>query len=129
MTIFLTLPQVIEIHNEALVFGGLHGIRDQNALKSAIETPKMKAFGEYLYPSIHDKAAAYLFHIVKNHAFLDANKRIGAASAQLFLRINGLEDNIPDDEYENFVVEIADGNVSKEKICAFLRNYTSFKTS
>ncbi len=129
MIIFLTLNQVINIHEHALKFGGLSGIRDKNALESAIEMPKMTMYGEYLHPTLCDKAAAYLYHIVQNHPFLDGNKRTGAASAQLFLRINNIRDNIPDDDYENFVVEIARGTASKAHASAFFRHFTEISTT
>jgi len=84
---YLTIEQVLEIH-EALVekFGGLIGIRDINLLISAVEAPKAAMFGDDLYPTIFDKAAVCLFHIVRNHSFNDANKRTSFLAAYLFLR-------------------------------------------
>lgn len=124
MIFFLTLSQISKIHDEALIYGGLPGVRDRGALESSIEMPKMTAFGQPLYPGICDKAAAYLYYLVQNHPFNDGNKRTGAASAQLFLRINNVEETIPDQEYEDFVVEVAQGNVPIETISAFFRFYT-----
>ena len=69
---YLTLEEVLEMHDAFIEkFGGLKGIRDANLLLSAIETPKTAMFGEDLYPTVYDKAAAYLFHIVQNHPFMD----------------------------------------------------------
>jgi death-on-curing protein len=63
---------------------GLKGLLD-----SALAQPKATFFGELLHREIHDQAAAYLYHLVKNHPFLDGNKRVGAAVMEVFLRING----------------------------------------
>lgn len=68
MTKYLTLEEVLEMHDVLIEkFGGLSGVRDVNLLLSAIETPKATMFGEDLYPTVYDKAAAYLYHIVQNH--------------------------------------------------------------
>ena len=70
MILFLTLDHVIEIHDEMLRrHGGLKGIRDVNLLHSSVVSPRMAAFGQDLYPTIYDKAAAYAFHITRNHPF------------------------------------------------------------
>ena len=74
--IFLTLEMVIGIHATIILKkGGLSGIRDVGLLISAIEMPKAMIGGLFLHYSIYDKAAAYLYHITCNHAFLDGNKR------------------------------------------------------
>lgn len=73
---FLTIEQVIELHDELLNrYGGLPGIRDKNLLFSAIDAPKVAILGQEMYSSVFDKAAAYLYHLVCNHPFNDANKR------------------------------------------------------
>ena len=78
---YLTIEQVIELHDEMLKrYGGLSGIRDKNLLWSAIDIPKTAMFGQEMYPSIYEKAAAYaayLYHLICNHPFNDANKRTG----------------------------------------------------
>jgi len=69
---YLTVDQVIEIHDAFLAdHGGLPGIRDKGSLISAVEVARATMFGEHLDKSIFDKAAAYLFHIVRNHPFND----------------------------------------------------------
>lgn len=127
MTKFLTLEQILRLHDSVIEeFGGLKGIRDQNLLLSSVESPKMSAFGEELYPSIYDKASAYLFNIVCNHPFNDGNKRTGAGIAYLFLRINKVRiifDPDPKDmTYEDFVVKVAKGKTSKKEIAHFLEH-------
>jgi hypothetical protein len=73
---FLDLEEVLEIHALELdEFGGIAGVRDRGLLESAVEQPRATAFGELLHADLFEMAAAYLFHIAKNHAFLDGNKR------------------------------------------------------
>lgn len=120
---YLTLEEVLEMHDAFIdKFGGLKGIRDVNLLLSAIETPKAAMFGEDLYPTVYDKAAAYLFHIVQNHPFNDANKRTGFGAAYLFLKANGVPILLGDEAFENLVIEVAKGKVSKEEIARFLQH-------
>ena len=84
--IFLTVEQVIDFHTEIInEFGGAHGIREMGLLISAIEMPKASMFGEFLHVSVYDKAAAYLYHIVCNHPFVDGNGRIGRVLNNLLL--------------------------------------------
>jgi death-on-curing protein len=79
MTLFLSFDQVVKLHDRLVNdHGGLRGIRDEGLLISALETPRAKMFGQDLYPTIYDKGAAYLFHIVQNRPFLDGNRRTGA---------------------------------------------------
>lgn len=119
--IFLTIEEVIQIHDELVSeYGGLHGIRDMGLLVSAIEMPKATMFGECLHESVFDKASAYLYHIVCNHAFLDGNKRTGAATTLIFLRQNGCKTKFNMKEFEELVCEVAQGNISKEAISKFL---------
>ena len=72
---FLTLDEVLEIHEQQIeMYGGSHGLRDAGALESAVAVPQATFGGEYLYSTIWLMAAAYLFHLVENHAFIDGNK-------------------------------------------------------
>jgi death-on-curing protein len=81
-TRFLTLEDVLVLHADQIDrYGGSHGIRDEGLLKSAISQPESQFEGKYLHDSIAAMAAAYLFHVVRNHPFIDGNKRVGAACA------------------------------------------------
>ena len=83
---FLTLDDVIEIHGEMIArYGGSDGIRDKGLLESAVATPQASFGGDYVHTDVFEMAAAYLFHIVKNHPFIDGNKRTGAMAAFVFL--------------------------------------------
>lgn len=120
---YFTLEEVLLAHSIMIEkFGGLHGIRDNNLLISAIETPKASIGGQDLYPTVYDKAAAYLFHIVKNHPFNDANKRTGATIAYLFLKANDAQILFDDEAYEDFVVEVAAGSKTREDVANFLKH-------
>jgi|SRR5579872_182569 len=120
---YLTFDEILEIHDEMIKkFGGMRGIRDKNILLSVVEIPKSTAFGEELYPTIHDKAAAYLFFIIKGHPFIDGNKRTGAGAAYLFLASNGALIKFKDEDYENLAVEVAKGELSKETVAWFLEH-------
>ena len=88
-------------------------------LLSAIEMPKAQMFGEFLHPSIFDKAAAYLFHIVCNHPFIDGNKRTGAAVSLIFLDMNSLNLDIDEKKFEELVIEVAQGKIDKDMISKF----------
>lgn len=123
MTKVFTFEQVIEIHDAFLEdHGGLPGIRDKGFLISAVEMPRSSMFGGYLHKTIYDKAAAYLFHIVQNHPFNDGNKRTGALTTILFLEENGVIIAFCDKDYEEFVVNIAQGQKNKEEIAYFLKS-------
>lgn len=127
--IFLTAEQVINFHTQMIhLFGGSDGIRDMNLLLSAIEMPKATMFGEDLHPTIYDKAAAYLFHIVCNHPFIDGNKRSGLVTALTFLEVNGVILEYDEHELEDFVVEVGAGRVKKGEIAAYFEKHHPKKT-
>ena len=87
---FLTIAEVLEIHRKQLdAHGGIHGIREQSLLESAVMTPQASFGGEYLHKDIYEMAAAYAFHIAENQPFLDGNKRTALVSALAFLDLNG----------------------------------------
>ena len=79
-------------------------------------------FGTDLYPTVYDKASAYLFHIVQNHPFNDANKRTGFGAAYLFLKANNISILFDDKSIETLVIEVAKGKKSKEEISHFFEH-------
>ena len=118
---YLSIEQVIELHDEMLKrYGGLPGIRDKNLLWSAIDAPKAAMFGQEMYPSVYEKATAYLYHLVCNHPFNDANKRTGYAFMLVFLEVNNAKQFFTKEDLENLVVEIAKGKETKERITKLL---------
>ncbi len=124
--IFITIQEIIDDHAELIQqYGGLDGIRDLGLLASALDMPKTSMFGEYLHPTIFDKAAAYLFHIVCNRPFLDGNKRTGTVAALTFLRQNRLHIKFTEKQafdLEELVVSTAEGKTTKEQIAEFFRS-------
>lgn len=121
---FLGLDEVVEIHRDQIErYGGHSGIRDMDLLQSAVATPAA-GFGEdYLHADIHEMAAAYLFHIVRNHPFVDGNKRTGAVAALVFLIMNGMELHASEDSLEKIVRSVADGKIDKAGVTAFFRKH------
>lgn len=118
---FLTLPEVLEIHQDQTSrYGGDPSIRDMGLLKSAIGMPSATFGGEFLHTDIFEMAAAYLFHLVKNHPFVDGNKRVGAVSALVFLVLNGFELGVPEDDFADIVLDVAQGKIDKAQVTVFL---------
>jgi len=123
---FLTFDDVIGIYEDQIErYGGRAGIRDMNALLSAIAMPQAAFDGKHLHADLFEMAAAYFFHLVQNHPFIDGNKRAGTAAALVFLDLNGIEVTIDDDCLAEFVLEVAQGRHDKNAIAAFLRKHTS----
>ena len=123
--VFLTLTETIEIHEYQIKhFGGTNGLRSLDLLKSAIGMPASTFNGNYLHPTIPDMAAAYLFHIVENHPFLDGNKRVGTMSALIFLELNGYDFDASDKELTEVVLQVAAGKMSKDGLSLFFRQYS-----
>jgi len=120
---YLSAEEVIAIHDALITkFGGLDGIRDRSLLESAVANPTTSVFGQEMYPSVFDKAACYLFSISRNHPFLDGNKRTASLSCLIFLRQNGKEPVYDEDTFLEFIVSVAEGNVEKEEISAYLKS-------
>ena len=123
--VFLTLAEIIEIHDYQISrFGGAAGVRDMELLRSALGTPSATFGGEYLHPSIIEMAAAYLYHLVENHPFVDGNKRVGAMAALIFLDLNGYEFDASDADLTAMVLKVAGGEMMKSEISLFLRQHT-----
>ena len=121
--LFLTLDEVIEIHKDQIQrYGGHIGIRDLELLKSSISMPAAGFGGEYLHTDVYEMAAAYLFHIIRNHPFMDGNKRTGVVSALAFLILNGIELSTDEESLENMVISVAEGKTGKSEIAQFFRD-------
>jgi death-on-curing protein len=120
---YLTFGQVIQIHDVLLEkFGGLPGLRDENLLLSALEAPKLVLGGTEIYPSIHEKGAAYLFFLARNHPFNDGNKRTAYFCTRMFLELNNVRLTFKKEKLEDLVVDVAQGKINKDKIALFLKN-------
>jgi death-on-curing protein len=87
--------------------------------------PKAMYAGQFLHEDIFAMAGAYLFHITRNHPFLDGNKRAGAASALVFLDMHGIEVTADDDALYELVIGVASGTVDKPAVADFLRTHSA----
>ena len=123
--IFLTLAQVLCLHARQIErFGGDPGVRDLKLVESAVAQPQQGFGGEFFHKTLAEIAAAYLFHLVQNHGFIDGNKRAGAAAALVFLELNGIDtDPIDDDEMESLTLAIACGQADKSAAAQFFARY------
>ncbi len=119
---FLSLQEVLEIHRDQIArYGGSPGVRDIGLLESAVAMPAAGFGEEYLHKDLYEMAAAYLFHIVRNHPFVDGNKRTGSVAADVFLATNGLEIHADQESFEKVVLAVAEGRTGKPEIAEFLR--------
>lgn len=119
--VFLTIEEVVFIHNEAiLASGGSYGVHSWALLHSAIERPKASFAGTDLYPTIWMKAAALLHSLVKNHAFSDGNKRTAVLVTWVFLNKNKSEIDFSTQEIIDFALQIANDQVTLEEIAEWL---------
>ena len=126
--IFLGLREIITIHqNQIDRYGGMPGIRDMKLLQSAVSMPAAGFGNTYLHTDLFEMAAAYLFHIIKNHPFIDGNKRTGAVAAIIFFMMNGIELNANEQTFEKIVLSVASGKLSKAPIADFFRKNASDK--
>jgi death-on-curing protein len=122
---FLTLNDVLAIHHRQIkVHGGSTGVRDEGFLLSALAMPESAFFGQYAHSDIYEMAAAYMFHIVMNHPFIDGNKRTGAASAIIFLGINGIKSTASDAELVELTLAVTQGQKTKQQIAEFLKEHS-----
>ena len=123
---FLTLAEVFEIHEDQIRrYGGESGIRDADLLDSAVNMPQSTFDGNMLHEDIFEMAAAYLFHLVQNHSFVDGNKRVGTMAAYVFLFLNGYNLEMSQDDLVQMVLAVASGKLKKHDIASFLRTHVS----
>jgi len=121
---FLTLDDVLLLHRDQVdLYGGEHGVRDLGLLQSAIAMPQASFGGEPLHKDLFEMAAAYLFHIVKNHPFLDGNKRTGTVAALAFLDLNGIQIDAPKGSIYDLTMSVAKGDAGKTEVAEFFRKH------
>lgn len=122
--VFLNLSEVLRIHRDQIErYGGEPGIRDLGLLQSALAMPAAGFGGRFLHNDLFEMAAAYLFHITRNHPFVDGNKRTGAACALVFLELNDIEVNASEDALVEIVTAVAESRAEKEAIADFFRRH------
>lgn len=107
--IFLDLDALLHVATRAL--GGPPEVRDHGLLESALARPQASAFGEDAYPTIHEKAAALVHSLARNHALVDGNKRLALAATIAFYGMNGSRLTLSNDEAYDLIVSIATGQL------------------
>lgn len=108
---FLSKSLVLALHQDMIeVFGGSSGVRDQGLLESALAQPQATFGGQMLHSTIHEQAAAYLYHLSRNHPFIDGNKRTACAAMETFLELNGYQLALSDEDEYNLVLQVAQGD-------------------
>lgn len=123
---FLTLPEILEIHEDRIrVYGGTSGVRALDLLQSAMGNVEATFGGEYLHQSLFEMAAAYLYGICRNHPFLDGNKRTALACALAFLRFNGFKVQSGQDTLYDLVIGVAEGRIDKDAVASFFEDHSS----
>lgn len=126
--LFLDVEDVIELHGTQLeIFGGSPGLRDRGLLESAVAQPQTSFGGEFAHDGLFAMAAAYLFHIVSNHAFVDGNKRAGVLSAVVFLDVNGISIDHPSEALYELTMGVAEGRIEKPAVAAELERIAKSK--
>lgn len=120
--IYLHKQQILKLHNQIInEFGGIHGIRDERLLDSALANPLQTFAGLDLYPTCVDKAVQLCYGLIKNHPFLDGNKRIALHSMLILISINGLKIEIAHNELTDIIFKVADGSFNSSDLLQLLR--------
>jgi len=120
--LFLDIGQVLRIHLSMIErYGGEEGVRDIGLLHSALAMPQASFGGEPLHNDLFEMAAAYLYHIVQNHPFVDGNKRTGAAAALVFLAMNDVSIEADEEGLVALTLAVARGETGKTEIARFFR--------
>ena len=116
--------QVLALHS-ALIreFGGIDGIRDEGLLESALAAPFQTFGGEPVYPSLQAKAAQLGFGLIRNHPFVDGNKRIGAHTMLVFLAVNGIELRYEQQELIDIVLSVAAGQIDRQGLLQWILDH------
>ena len=119
---FLNLQDVLLAHADQIArYGGDPGVRDVSLLESAIAQPQATFGAAFPHDFPFEMAAAYLFHILQNHPFVDGNKRSGAVAALLFLELNNIGITTPVGSIYELTIAVANGRAEKREIADFFQ--------
>lgn len=123
-TRFLSLAEVLDLYSRVLVAGGgSSAIRDLGALESALAQPRATFDDVELYPTLVEKATALGFSLIRNHPFVDGNKRIGHAALEVFLVLNGHELEASVDDAERVILGVAAGTIGRDEFAEWIRSH------
>ncbi len=122
MTRYLTPEQVLFLHSRLIAeTGGAHGVRDLGMLLSALARPQATFENKDLYPDLFAKTAALMDSLVRNHPFVDGNKRTAIVAAGIFLHLNHHQLTVENDEMVRFTLACAQSQLSLDEIAAWFR--------
>jgi death on curing protein len=123
---FIPDDLVLTIHADLLQrYGGHPGLRDRNLLESALAQPRITYGGKYVHKTVFDKAAAYGYHVCKNHPFIDGNKRVAFVLMDIFLQKNGWEVVADEEEAYSMMMTLASGKLTKIQLANWLKEHCS----
>ena len=121
----LSKEQVIRIHSMLInQTGGIDGIKDEGLLESALSAPFQTFDGEYIYKTPKAKAAKLGYFLIKNHPFIDGNKRTGIIVMMIFLEINGIEIECTDEELIILGLGLAEGSINDIELLNWIINHS-----
>ncbi len=117
----LSKRQVLLLHSSLIAaFGGIDGVRDEGLLESALAAPFQTFGGEPVYPSVQSKAAQLGFGLIRNHPFVDGNKRIGAHVLLVFLELNGVVLHYDQQELIDIILSVASGEADRQGLLQWI---------
>ncbi len=123
---YVEAEEILLIHHQLIErYGGSHGTRDLERVRSAATAPAQAVFGEEQYKGVIEKAAVYMRNLISDHPFHDGNKRTGMATAAVFLQNNGYSLKAKEGEIENFAVHIATKKPEIAEITAWLKDHAT----
>jgi death-on-curing protein len=124
--IYLYPNQIIHLYKKIIEqSGGSFGLRDKGLLESAVYRPQASFGGHELYTDLFSKAAALGYSLIKNHPFVDGNKRVGYIAMRLFLRLNGTDLNANTSQKLDSIMGISKGKLNEEKMTEWLKKNSS----
>lgn len=124
---FLVLDEILYLHQLQIEeYGGSDGIRDRGLLESAIAMPEASFAGVFVHTSVFEMAAAYAFHIAENQPFIDGNKRTALATALVFLDINFIELDDPEEKFFDAMINLAIKKLDKKGLAQLFESLSIF---
>jgi len=126
---FLSMEDVLDLHDEGMRrYTPLEprGIKDRGLLESAVMAPQQTWGGDYLYSSLAEMAAVYLMGLAQNHAFEQGNKRVGLAACSQFLRRNGYQLTLTQDEAINLMLRVVNGEIDRDGVVEIIEDGVTF---
>ena len=125
--LFPRKQEVLDIQARLIeTFGGVHGLRDEGALESALAAAENREY--YENAGLATCAATYAYHLTQAHAFIDGNKRVAAAVSEIFLEINGARLNATNEQIIKLFLDIAASKLSRDEVERFFQQWTAVET-